>query len=310
MTVSDFGAYLKRLRESRDLKLNELARLSDVSNAHISRIERGVRPAPSPEILLKFASALNVSQEEMLRAAGYLESEKDPIAGQVCKDGPKYDPDAEYASKRIISVLESKPELLAAWKELIGRDDLRLLFKQASGLTTLPILGRIKAGIPVLAEENWEGEVEIPSDIKADFALRISGDSMSWAGIADGDIAVLRKTDSPPNGAIVAAVIEEATWEATLKFFVRANGGAVLKAANPEYKDIPAGPKLKIIGQLVTLLKNPPTVSNYLAHLVHKDISDRKWQYAIELATQAGLDGESVANLINMVVKSAKQISK
>ncbi|MBS3938492.1 MAG: helix-turn-helix domain-containing protein [Peptococcaceae bacterium] len=175
---------------------------------------------------------------------------------------------------------------------------------------TIPILGRIKAGIPILAEENWEGEVEIPSDIKADFALRISGDSMSWAGIAEGDIAVLRKTDNPPNGAIVAAVIEEATWEATLKFFVRENGGAVLKAANPEYKDIPAGPKLKIIGQLVTLLKNPPTVSNYLAHLVHKDISDRKWQYAIELATQAGLDGESVANLINMVAKSARQLIK
>lgn len=177
-------------------------------------------------------------------------------------------------------------------------------------ITTVPILGRIKAGIPILAEENWEGEVEIPSDIKADFALRISGDSMSWAGIADGDIAVLRKTDSPPNGAIVAAVIEEATWEATLKFFVRENGGAVLRAANPEYKDIPTGPKLKIIGQLVTLLKNPPTVSNYLAHLVHKDISDRKWQYAIELATQAGLDGESVANLITMFIKSVKQINK
>ncbi|MBT9136762.1 MAG: LexA repressor [Firmicutes bacterium] len=115
---------------------------------------------------------------------------------------------------------------------------------------------------------------------------------------------------SPMLPGVFTGRTEEAAWEATLKFFVRENGGAVLKAANPAYKDIPAGSKLKIIGQLVALLKNPPTVSNYLAHLVHKDISDRKWQYAIELATQAGLDGESVANIIAAVMKSAKQISK
>jgi len=177
----------------------------------------------------------------------------------------------------------------------------------------IPILGHIKAGVPILAEENWDGEVEVPAGLKADFALRVSGDSMSWAGIAAGDMAILKKaegTSTAPNGAVVAAIIEESTWEATLKFYVRENGHAVLRAANPEYKDIPVGSKLKIIGLLVTLLKNPPAVSDYLAHLVHKDISDRKWQYAIALATQAGLDGESVANIISAVMKTAKQMSK
>lgn len=174
---------------------------------------------------------------------------------------------------------------------------------------TIPILGRIKAGIPLLSEANYEGEIEVPKDIKADFALRVSGDSMSWSGIADGDIAILKQVASPTHGAVVAAV-EEGSWEATLKFYAKSNGHSVLKAANPEYSDIPITEKHKIIGQVVSLSKNPPSINDYTAHLMFKNLSDQKWQLAVELATQAGLDGENVAELINMFAKSVKAIKK
>ena len=195
---------------------------------------------------------------------------------------------------------------------LVGRTGVRQVATlQQSPLPktiTVPILGRIKAGIPILSEENWEGEVEVPADVKADFALRISGDSMSWAGIAESDIAVLKQVTTPAHGSVVAAVIEEGTWETTLKFWLKENGQAVLKAANPEYKDIPVGPKLKVIGQLVTIMKKPPSFNDYLAHLMHKDVADRKWQLAIEVAQQHGLNGENVANLIGLFGQTIKHV--
>ncbi len=59
----------------------------------------------------------------------------------------------------------------------------------------LPLIGTIRAGIPLLAEENWVEEVSVPDDMKADFALRVSEDSMAWAGILTGDIALLSQAN-------------------------------------------------------------------------------------------------------------------
>ncbi|MBS4053239.1 MAG: helix-turn-helix domain-containing protein [Thermaerobacter sp.] len=190
-----------------------------------------------------------------------------------------------------------------------GRPSANLSQTTTHKTVPIPILGRIKAGLPLLSEANFEGEIEVSTDIKADFALRVSGDSMSWAGIADGDIAILKQVSSPTHGTVVAAV-EEDSWDATLKFYVKANGHAVLKAANPEYKDIPITEKHKIIGQLVSLSKNPPVLNDYLAHLMYKGLTDKKWELAVEIAQQAGLDGESVANLISVFVKSVRHVAK
>ena len=145
------------------------------------------------------------------------------------------------------------------------------------------------------------------TDIKADFALRVSGDSMSWAGIADGDIAILKQVSSPTHGTVVAAV-EEDSWEATLKFYAKANSHAVLKAANPEYKDIPITDKHRIIGQLVSLSKHPPVLNDYLAHLMYKGLADKKWELAVEIAQHHGLDGENVASLISLFGQTVKHV--
>ena len=172
----------------------------------------------------------------------------------------------------------------------------------------LPILGTIRAGIPILAEDNWAGEIEVPADLKADFALRVTGDSMSWAGIHEGDTAILRQGNSVSHGMIVAAGMEDATWEATLKFFVEDNGKKLLRAGNPSYEDIIIGPKHRIIGHVVSIQKEPPTLRTYTSMLIPKEVSDKQWQDVIEKAVGSGLDGENVKKMIELFARMVKQV--
>ena len=73
MEESNFGQFLKSLREKQRLSLREAEKESGVSNAYIAQIEKGDRPAPSPDILKKLAQAYNVTVREMLMRAGYLD---------------------------------------------------------------------------------------------------------------------------------------------------------------------------------------------------------------------------------------------
>lgn len=95
----------------------------------------------------------------------------------------------------------------------------------------VPLVGNIACGVPILAEENIEGSVEVPDNIRADFALRCKGDSMIGVGIRDEDIVYIRKTSEVPrNGQIVAVRIED---EATLKRFYLDGSDMRLVAENP-----------------------------------------------------------------------------
>src|SRR5437667_9471597 len=106
---------------------------------------------------------------------------------------------------------------------------------------SVPILGRIAAGAPLLAEENREGEVPIaavalPGRGEDVFALRVRGDSMIDAHICDGDLVLVRRQDSAQQNDIVAALIESDAGgepEATVKRFLRDGPRAVLKPENP-----------------------------------------------------------------------------
>ena len=89
---------------------------------------------------------------------------------------------------------------------------------KSSGIS-IPLLGRIAAGSPILAEENIENYLSFPEEMfnKGEFfALTVKGDSMIEGGIFNGDIAVIKKQNTANNGEIIAALIEE---EATLKVF-------------------------------------------------------------------------------------------
>ncbi|MCI7807984.1 helix-turn-helix domain-containing protein [bacterium] len=97
----------------------------------------------------------------------------------------------------------------------------------------IPLLGTIACGAPVFADEHMDGEVDIPSNIHANFALTCKGDSMINARIFDGDIVYIRKQDTVENGEIAAVLIDS---EATLKRVKLYDDHIVLEPENPMYK--------------------------------------------------------------------------
>ena len=113
----------------------------------------------------------------------------------------------------------------------------------------IPLIGTIAAGTPILADENIEHYFLIDPSIKADFCLKIKGDSMIDANINNGDIAFIRKQPNLETGEIGAVLIEE---NATLKRFYQNNGIISLQAANPKYAPILLSDgDVRILGKLV-----------------------------------------------------------
>jgi repressor LexA len=101
-----------------------------------------------------------------------------------------------------------------------------------------PLVGHVAAGEPILAEENIEEYLEVPSVIggeQGDYILRVKGDSMKDAGILEGDYVVVRQASDAENGEIVVALIED---EATVKRFYREKDRVRLQPANTAYKPI------------------------------------------------------------------------
>ena len=96
----------------------------------------------------------------------------------------------------------------------------------------VPLLGTIAAGVPIYADENFDGYRECTEDIDADFCLKIQGDSMIGARINDGDIVFIKKQSDVDNGEIAAVLIED---EATLKRVYKEKESLILQAENPKY---------------------------------------------------------------------------
>lgn len=116
----------------------------------------------------------------------------------------------------------------------------------------IPLVGTIAAGMPILAEENIEDYFYLDSRIKADFALRIKGDSMIDAGIYQDDIVFIKQQSNVENGEIAAVLIDD---EATLKKFYKEDGTIILQAENDNYKPrIITEGNISILGKLVAVL--------------------------------------------------------
>jgi repressor LexA len=121
----------------------------------------------------------------------------------------------------------------------------------------VPVLGRIAAGGPILAEEAIEEVFPLPKQLVGNgtlFLLKVVGDSMINAAIADGDWVVVRQQPVAENGDIVAAMID---GEATVKTFKRADDHIWLMPHNPAYTPIP-GDDATILGKIVTVLRRVP----------------------------------------------------
>jgi repressor LexA len=120
--------------------------------------------------------------------------------------------------------------------------------------TFVPVLGRIGAGGPILAEEAVEDIFPLPRELVGEgtlFLLKVVGDSMVEAAICDGDWVVVRQQHVADNGDIVAAMID---GEATVKTFKRAGGQVWLMPHNPAFDPIP-GNEATVLGKVVTVIR-------------------------------------------------------
>ena len=118
----------------------------------------------------------------------------------------------------------------------------------------VPLVGRIAAGGPILAEESIEAIYPLPKELVGDgelFMLEVVGDSMIDAAICHGDKVVVRKQNDAQNGEIVAALLGD---EATVKTLKRKDGHVWLMPANPNYEPI-NGDHAKILGRVVTVMR-------------------------------------------------------
>lgn len=118
----------------------------------------------------------------------------------------------------------------------------------------VPIVGRIAAGGPILAEERVEEVFPLPRTLVGDgtlFLLEVKGDSMIDAAICDGDFVVIRQQPTAENGEIVAAMID---GEATVKTFQRKNGQIWLLPHNDAYEPID-GTDATVLGKVVTVMR-------------------------------------------------------
>lgn len=191
---------IKEYRESHDLSQRQLGAQCGLSTGYISLIEKEINPqtgkpmVPSLPVMNKLAIGMGLTLDELL---------------SMCDD---------------MDVSLNDRDLVAP-----APDNLLPM----PAMRKIPLVGSIACGTPILAEENREGDVDIPEHIHADFALRCKGDSMINARIYDGDIVYIRQQDSVEHGQIAAVLIDD---EATLKRVHLFEDHIVLEAENPQFR--------------------------------------------------------------------------
>ncbi|MCW9043778.1 MAG: transcriptional repressor LexA [Pseudopelagicola sp.] len=122
----------------------------------------------------------------------------------------------------------------------------------------LPVMGKIAAGVPIEAISHVDHHIAVPGQMLRSggthYALEVKGDSMIDAGINDGDVVIIRESDTADSGEIVVALVED--QEATLKRLHKNGNSIALEAANPAYETrVYASDKVKVQGTLVGLIR-------------------------------------------------------
>lgn len=140
--------------------------------------------------------------------------------------------------QRKLTILSKALDVSEVWLMGYGDTELKnikniVFFKPST--KKIPVIGTIAAGEPILAVENIEEYIDLDEKIRADFALRVKGDSMVGANIFDGDIVFIRKQSDVDDGEIAAIIIDDS---ATLKRVFKFENRVVLRAENPKYKPI------------------------------------------------------------------------
>ncbi len=120
----------------------------------------------------------------------------------------------------------------------------------------VPLIGHVAAGIPLFAEENWDGVLKVSTENLSPgkhFALRVQGDSMEGAGILDGDIAIFEQRQDADNGDIIVALLNDEA--VTLKRFYKEKNRIKLKSENPIYPPIYTQ-NVRVLGKLTSITRN------------------------------------------------------
>ena len=148
------------------------------------------------------------------------------------------------AGQRAMDVLKSAPGMSTASRSEVS-----------DNVVSIPLVGRIAAGGPILAEQNIESHLTLPRELVGGgelFMLKVSGDSMIDAAICDGDWVVVRQQQTAEQGEIVAALLEEG---ATVKVFRQSNGQTWVMPRNSSYDPID-GTNAVIMGKVVSVIRS------------------------------------------------------
>lgn len=177
--------------------------------------------------ILKSMSEKNVSYGELSSMTGIPKSALQRYATGATEKIPL--PRVEM----IANALNISAAYLMGWEDSSETTPSNLI--PMPGKQKIPLVGTIACGEPILAEENLEGEADLPEHIHADFALRCKGDSMINARIYDGDIVYIRQQPTVEDGEIAAVLIGD---EATLKRVRFFEDHVVLEPENPLYRPL------------------------------------------------------------------------
>ena len=123
----------------------------------------------------------------------------------------------------------------------------------------IPLLGRIAAGTPILAAEQVESVMPLPTELVGEgpvFLLEVKGDSMIDAGIHEGDLVAVHSQPDALDGEIVAVLVDGE--EATVKRLRRKNGKVILESENPAYEPMVFADGVELIGKVVSVLRRYP----------------------------------------------------
>jgi len=185
------------------------------------------------EILVRAAKRL----KELRDATGVNQKEFAEMFGANNTTYNRYESgDIKSMPADLIESISKRFDINPAW--LIGFEnvDKYMIYEKAyQNVRRLPVLGKIAAGIPILAQEDLLDYEYVPECFKADFCLKVQGDSMIGARILDGDLVYIKQQPEVENGEIAVVLIDG--QDATLKRFYRTDGKITLRSENPNYPD-------------------------------------------------------------------------
>ncbi|ADL69177.1 transcriptional regulator, XRE family [Thermoanaerobacterium thermosaccharolyticum DSM 571] len=253
--AANIGAVLRQLKERNNVTIHQIAEAVNVTDGAVAKYLSGERK-PNKQVIKRLAEffhvdqkvfagtdddIINIALEQYTSAVNQLNALKESIAEAPLNKVQEYINQLKEASNEVDKAKEA----------------LHSLLQSSKPVTYVPVYAnKIPAGYPneVGTDDICDWYV-VPSEIPADFAVNVTGDSMINAGIDDGDIVFATINTTADYGDIIIAVSENG--EVTIKYFIQKDNQYFLMPANPDYKPIPFTNDFRIVGIVTGILKEP-----------------------------------------------------